>query len=614
MNILRFLTCVAAFLSIGSVWSVELEPDVDYSEKIVFTIKPKGKSYKLTSNTLRTKKYLSARSVSSTQFYIHDNALSRVKDVKAWVGDKVIDKNEFVISQASGYSTFNSFSRIIEIDFDRYIEQGAEAKIEYKTEYADIADFPEISISNINRLKELELVFQHPRDVAIGFDFYFTHDSIPVIISHDSEKETRLILRDVDYHKPEPYLCIDDSHGSIKVNITRGEEHVTPASVAEFVKWYGELTPLQPVFPDSYKDLPVDELAGLTDPVPKLAAINRWIADNIRYIYEVDDPKGGIVPHKPEVVYERRYGDCKDRAFLMSAFARRQGIDLYAAVVTAEPYQLFDVPTGNDFNHVICAYRQGEHWLFCDPTAEHVTFGFIPEEIIDHYALIFDPFEPELVRLEQPEALPGIVVTTEVNIDSLDNAGAQVRLNNAVANEMQYERGHLNATDMEQLLSSSVSGYFQQMIFSDFQPVGEDSCSLDYTAHLDMSRFIVNGMRYSYLPKSVMNWNTSEMSERENDSWPICLAERLSLDFELTLHGDSLITDSLFEETGNPKSAYSSLRVFSPEKGVVKCSYSVIVARKVLEGDDRRMVLEVNARQATSRSDMITLKREGLQE
>lgn len=92
----------------------------------------------------------------------------------------------------------------------------------------------------------------------------------------------------------------------------------------------------------------------------------RFVQEEVRYLgFELGE--GSYVPHPPDVVAARRFGDCKDKALLLVEMLRAIGIDAAPALVnTDELEHVRDrLPSAGAFNHVIAVARiDGEtHWI-----------------------------------------------------------------------------------------------------------------------------------------------------------------------------------------------------------------------------------------------------------
>ena len=104
-------------------------------------------------------------------------------------------------------------------------------------------------------------------------------------------------------------------------------------------------------------------------PAERVAAVLRLVQGEVRYL-GVEVGVNSHAPNQPDVVYERRYGDCKDKALLMVAMLRQLGIEASPALVN--PYLRRGVadglPSPGVFNHVIVKVTVGHRARWLDPT------------------------------------------------------------------------------------------------------------------------------------------------------------------------------------------------------------------------------------------------------
>jgi transglutaminase-like putative cysteine protease len=110
-------------------------------------------------------------------------------------------------------------------------------------------------------------------------------------------------------------------------------------------------------------------------------AIDRWVKRNIRYV-AIEIGVGGYVPHAAADVLRNRYGDCKDKATLMSALLAVKGIASELALIdSGNTYSLPERPRLGAFNHVILYVP--EFNTYTDPTAASAAFGVLHQATYD---------------------------------------------------------------------------------------------------------------------------------------------------------------------------------------------------------------------------------------
>lgn len=109
---------------------------------------------------------------------------------------------------------------------------------------------------------------------------------------------------------------------------------------------------------------------GPPGPEERISQALQYVQDNIRYTSIAID-RGAFKPRDPEIVLESRFGDCKDKALLLSAILRRYGIDAAPALVNTYRGRALPLglPSAWAFDHAIVRVRAagGEYWV--DPTS-----------------------------------------------------------------------------------------------------------------------------------------------------------------------------------------------------------------------------------------------------
>jgi hypothetical protein len=162
--------------------------------------------------------------------------------------------------------------------------------------------------------------------------------------------------------------------------------------------------------------------AGKTDFDGKTRALTSFLQSDIRYV-AISIGIGGFQPHPAGEIFHARYGDCKDKATLLSTMLREVGINSdYVVISTYRGIADPALPSLLSFNHVILAielprdtnaasYRSivinksGKRYLIFDPTDPYTPLGDLRGEIQDSDALLVADGGGEIIHtpLAQPE-------------------------------------------------------------------------------------------------------------------------------------------------------------------------------------------------------------------
>jgi hypothetical protein len=199
--------------------------------------------------------------------------------------------------------------------------------------------------------------------------------------------------------------------------------------------WYADLTRGRSDASPEIKQ----KVAALTASAPttlsKMQILARFLQREVRYV-AIELGIGGFQPHPASDVYAHRYGDCKDKATLLSAMLKELGIESYYVVIHTERGAVTTEmpPYIRGFNHAILAiglpngledvslkaviqHPKLGRLLFFDPTDELTPFGYLSAPLQANYGLLVTPEGGELTKLpELPTTLNGILRTGKLTL------------------------------------------------------------------------------------------------------------------------------------------------------------------------------------------------------
>jgi len=154
--------------------------------------------------------------------------------------------------------------------------------------------------------------------------------------------------------------------------------------------WYAQLVAEVENKPEELKEM-VDELtASVNSDEDKIKNIFYWVQDNIRYI-AFEDGIAGYQPENCQTVFFNRYGDCKGMANLMKEMLKLAGFDARLVWLgTKSVATNYSTPCLASDNHMICAVKQGDDFIFLDGTEKYTLLGTYAERIQNQEVLIED--------------------------------------------------------------------------------------------------------------------------------------------------------------------------------------------------------------------------------
>lgn len=163
---------------------------------------------------------------------------------------------------------------------------------------------------------------------------------------------------------------------------------------------------------------------ALGTPEEKSAAALHWVQDEIRY-FSVSIGENSHRPQNPSVVLRNRYGDCKDKTYLLVSLLELLGIEARPVLVSASaprfPGKL--APTPLAFDHAIVRLTVGGKALFVDPTltGQKEELAALPTAVPRAFALVVEPGTTALTELPAGDYdSPEVDVSERVVLPSFD--------------------------------------------------------------------------------------------------------------------------------------------------------------------------------------------------
>ena len=212
--------------------------------------------------------------------------------------------------------------------------------------------------------------------------------------------------------------------------------------------------------------------AGTATEFEKIEALGRYAQDiNYISIQTGVGRGGGYRPHQAAEVFQKSYGDCKDKANLMRMMLKTIGIESYPVAIYAgdRSYVRPDWASPQQFNHAIIAVRVSDETdapavtavdghgrlLFFDPTDEYTPVGHLPDHEQDSHALLVAGDSGSLVRMP----------STEPAANRLErNVKAKLLADGAISVAVREEAWGQSATHNRRLLKELTQPEYRKLI------------------------------------------------------------------------------------------------------------------------------------------------------
>ncbi len=297
-------------------------------------------------------------------------------------------------------------------------------------------------------------------------------------------------LRDIAKIEPEPGMPPAKEIGPVL-------EISTFESWDAFGRWYWNLTREQ------YETSPeiarkVQELcSGAPNALEKVKAIYEFVIGEVRYnAWEFG--VHGFKPYNAATIFSRRFGDCKDKATLLSVMLGEAGIRAWPVIINAQTRrgeEDLTLPMVNHFNHCISYVPDipGYGSLYLDGTAQFHALEELPA--MDRGAKVLVVREGggsiQEIPWNRPEELAHF---EEVTVLLREDLGARIQVRAQPAGDyaagvrQNLEIAAQRKTEMERAYGSRYAGATVQAIsFSELSNLREP---VSFSVELDVPRFL----------------------------------------------------------------------------------------------------------------------------
>ena len=248
-----------------------------------------------------------------------------------------------------------------------------------------------------------------------------------------------------------------------------------------------------------------DLTAGKTDFYDRAEAIGDFVQGKIRY-FAIEMGIGGYQPHPADAIFRGKYGDCKDKATLLSAMYSSVGIhsallmvDTERGVVDPKAPSIvgnhmigaIEIPAGYESPkmHSVVTAKTGKRYLIFDPTWDQTPFGQLEDNLQGSFGILMEGAASQVIEL--PVMSPDLNTVKRTATFQLSPNGA---LKGSVT-ESRFgdlaERSrrvflHEDAAKQQQFVDRSVAGDLMAATVTHLTVHNADALSKELTASFDL--------------------------------------------------------------------------------------------------------------------------------
>ncbi|MBA4319346.1 MAG: hypothetical protein C0412_13170 [Flavobacterium sp.] len=271
------------------------------------------------------------------------------------------------------------------------LEAGAKKVYNYQTEFVDPFLLHKFLFGSHLPVKNSTLEIRTEKNINIGYKIF--NDPSNSIQFSRTEKKGKWIykwtLKDVKPIKFEantPGFLYIVPHINVYIKdytVNNNKVEVLDDVNKLFAYYKGFTKNLNQAEDPTLKAISLKVTENLTNDDDKVKAIFYWVKDNIKYI-AFENGYEGFIPREASLICERKFGDCKDMASIITSMAKYANVKnvFISWIGTREiPYSYDELPTPAVDNHMIAIYKKGEEYIFLDATDKETLYG-IPTAFI----------------------------------------------------------------------------------------------------------------------------------------------------------------------------------------------------------------------------------------
>ncbi|AOZ98433.1 hypothetical protein BIW12_02730 [Flavobacterium commune] len=339
---------------------------------------------------------------------------------------KVSQSNE---KSSKNGSVFFDDVMVRELTFNN-LETGSKKVYNYQTEFIDPYLLHKFIFGGDLPIQNSTLEITTEKNIEIGFKIF--NDPNNNIVFSKSEKKGKWIykwtlsdIKPLKYENNAPgYLyVVPHINFYIKNYTVDNQTNNILDNIDNLYNYYkGFIKDLNKEEDSLLKNLTLEITQNKKNDEEKIKAIFYWVKENIKYI-AFENGYEGFIPREASLVFQRKFGDCKDMGSLINCMAKYAEIkDVTIAWIGTRslPYTYNELPTPAVDNHMIAVFKKNDNYIFLDATDNETNYGIPTAFIQGKEALLYENEKYKIVKVPVVPA-ENNKISDDVNLTLKDN-------------------------------------------------------------------------------------------------------------------------------------------------------------------------------------------------
>lgn len=318
---------------------------------------------------------------------------------------KVSQSNE---KPSKNGSVFFDDVMVRELTFNN-LETGSKKVYNYQTEFIDPYLLHKFIFGDELPIQNSTLEITTEKDIEIGYKIF--NDPNNSIVFSKSEKKGKWIykwtLKDIkplkyENNAPGYLYIVPHINFYIKNYVIDNQTNNVLGNIDNLYSYYkGFIKDLNKEEDSLLKNLTLEITQNKKTDEEKIKAIFYWVKENIKYI-AFENGYEGFIPREASLVFQRKFGDCKDMGNMINCMAKYAEIkDVTIAWIGTRslPYTYNDLPTPAVDNHMIAVFKKNDNYIFLDATDNETNYGIPTAFIQGKEALLYENEKYKIVKV-----------------------------------------------------------------------------------------------------------------------------------------------------------------------------------------------------------------------
>lgn len=276
-------------------------------------------------------------------------------------------------------------------------------------------------------------------------------------------------------------------------------------------------------------------------PEEQTIAALRFVQDDIRYM-GMEMGENSHRPNHPDKVFGQRFGDCKDKSYLLCTILNSLGIEASPVLINSRAKKLITewLPSAKSFDHTTVRVRLNNKYYWFDPTItlqrgdiDHISF---PDY---QYGLVIKPGTTDITTIRAPET--GVTKIKEI-FDIRDLAGdarlkVTTQYSGSFADDVRYSFSNTSRSEMQKTYRDYYASYYEDITADSLRYNDNDTTGvLTITEYYSIQQIweLKNGIKKAYFHPYVIDGVLKEPKDKRrnmpyNLSYPAKYIEEIEI-------------------------------------------------------------------------------------